>query len=55
MRYDVIKRDGRRVQFDHFKIVNAIMRSARDNQVNLDVEPIALAVENRIQDTSTIS
>ncbi len=51
MRYDVIKRDGRRVQFDHFKIVNAIMRSARDNQVNLDVEPIALAVENRIQDT----
>lgn len=51
MKYDVIKRDGRKVGFNHSKIVNAITRAAKDNKMNVDVENIALAVENRIQDT----
>lgn len=51
MRYDVIKRDGRKVNFDHSKIANAILRSAKDNNILVDVEEIAFSVENRIKDT----
>ena len=50
MKYYVIKRDGRKVCFDHSKIVNAISRSAKDDNVIVDVEHIATSVENRIKD-----
>ncbi|MBE6022937.1 MAG: anaerobic ribonucleoside-triphosphate reductase [Cellulosilyticum sp.] len=50
MIYDVIKRDGRHVSFNHSKIVNAIARSAQDNNVIVDVEQIATSVEDRIKD-----
>ena len=50
MKYDVIKRDGRRVNFDHSKIFNAIARSAKDNNIEVDVEKISISVEERIND-----
>lgn len=52
MKYDVIKRDGRRVDFDLSKIINAITRSAKDNHAVVDVEKIASAVKKRIDDLS---
>lgn len=51
MEYYVIKRDGRKVNFDHCKIVNAIARSAKDDNVIVDVEQIASCVECRIKDS----
>ncbi len=51
MEYYVIKRDGRKVVFDHSKIVNAIARSAKDDNVIVDVEQIATSVEERIKDS----
>ena len=50
MKYYVIKRDGRRVNFDLSKIINAISRSAKDDNVEVDVNKIATDVENRISD-----
>ena len=50
MKYDVIKRDGRRVKFDHSKIFNAIARSAKDDNIEVDVEKISISVEERISD-----
>ncbi|MBP3887090.1 MAG: anaerobic ribonucleoside-triphosphate reductase [Cellulosilyticum sp.] len=51
MEYYVIKRDGRKVVFDRSKIVNAIARSAKDDNVVVDVEKIATAVEAHIKDS----
>lgn len=50
MNYSVIKRDGRKVQFDVTKIVNAIDRSAKDLDLELDSFAIASQVEARIHD-----
>lgn len=50
MDYYVIKRDGRKVNFDLSKIVNAISRSAKDDHVEVDVQKIAICVEKRIKD-----
>lgn len=50
MLYDVIKRDGRKVKFDHSKIFNAIARSAKDDNIEVNVEDIAISVEDRIKD-----
>ena len=50
MKYYVIKRDGRKVDFDLSKIVNAISRSAKDDHVVVDVQKIATCVERRIED-----
>ena len=49
MKYYVIKRDGRKVNFDLTKIINAISRSAKDDNVEVDVCQIASAVESRIR------
>lgn len=48
MKYYVIKRDGRKVNFDLSKIVGAISRSAENLKLNISVSEIASRVEERI-------
>ena len=52
MEYYVIKRDGRKVSYCSDKIKNAISRSASDSNLVIDVDQIALEVENLIHDSS---
>ena len=51
MKYYVIKRDGRKVQFDLSKIQNAIRRSADNLSLAVDVNRISKEVENRIRES----
>lgn len=53
MKYYVIKRDGRKVNFDLSKIINAISRSAKDDNVEINVEQVANVVVDRITDLYT--
>ncbi len=48
MKYYVIKRDGRKVSFDITKIQNAIERSAKNLNLEMDLESICKEVKNRI-------
>lgn len=52
MEYYVIKRDGRKVGYEFEKIKNAINRSAKDLNVTINENDIALEVEKRIKDCS---
>ncbi|MDF2595738.1 MAG: anaerobic ribonucleoside-triphosphate reductase [Clostridia bacterium] len=50
MKYYVIKRDGRKASFDLSKIYNAIMRSAKNLELSIDITSISQEVENRIRE-----
>lgn len=50
MSYYVIKRDGRQVAYESYKIQNAIKRSAADLQLTIDAKAITEEVERRMQD-----
>ncbi len=50
MQYYVIKRDGRKVTFNTTKIQNAILRSAKNIEVDIPISDITSTVTDRIQD-----
>lgn len=50
MQYYVIKRDGRKVTFNTTKIENAILRSAKNVEVDIPISDITSKVTGRIQD-----
>jgi len=51
MKYYVIKRDGRKVSFDLSKINNAIIRSAKNLNLDQDITSVSKEVENRIRES----
>ncbi|MGL4344403.1 MAG: anaerobic ribonucleoside-triphosphate reductase [Cellulosilyticaceae bacterium] len=52
MEYYVIKRDGRKVGYDSTKIRNAIIKPAKELNLQVDIDLIAREVERRIQDAA---
>lgn len=50
----VIKRDGRRVEFDNTKIINAIDKARQENDTNITMSPLLISIYKELHDNITV-